>query len=61
VASATSLEVTTSLSHAQAHPKDVSPFQADDDHRFDLQWQSPTGATITFHEGAVDEAGANFL
>ena len=32
----------------------TAPFEADDDHRFDLQWQSPTGATITLHAGAVN-------
>ena len=30
----------------------TAPFEDDDDHRFDLQWQSPTGATITLHAGA---------
>ena len=29
----------------------TAPFEADDDHRFDLQWQSPTGARITLHNG----------
>ena len=32
----------------------TGPFEADDDHRFDLQWQSPTGTTITLHAGAVN-------
>jgi hypothetical protein len=32
----------------------TAPFEADDDHRFDLQWQSPTGATITLHAGVVN-------
>ena len=32
----------------------TAPFEADDDHRFDLQWQSPTGAKITLHAGAVN-------
>jgi hypothetical protein len=32
----------------------TGPFEADDDHRFDLQWKSPTGATITLHQGAVN-------
>ena len=32
----------------------TAPFEADDDHRFDLQWKSPTGATITLHAGAVN-------
>lgn len=32
----------------------TAPFEADDDHRFVLQWQSPTGATITLHAGAVN-------
>ena len=32
----------------------TAPFEADDDHRFDLQWKSPTGASITLHAGAVN-------
>ena len=32
----------------------TAPFEADDDHRFDLQWQSPTGARITLHKGVVN-------
>ena len=32
----------------------TGPFEADDDHRFDLQWRSPTGATIRLHAGAVN-------
>jgi hypothetical protein len=32
----------------------TAAFEADDDHRFDLQWQSPTGATITLHAGVVN-------
>lgn len=32
----------------------TAPFEADDDHRFDLQWQSPTGAPITLHAGVVN-------
>jgi len=32
----------------------TAPFEADDDHRFNIQWQSPTGATIRLHAGAVN-------
>jgi hypothetical protein len=32
----------------------TAPFEADDDHRFDIQWQSPTGSPITLHAGAVN-------
>jgi hypothetical protein len=32
----------------------TGPFEADDDHRFVLQWQSPTGASVTLHAGAVN-------
>ncbi len=32
----------------------TGPFEADDDHRFDLQWQSPSGSTIRLHGGAVN-------
>ena len=32
----------------------TGPFEADDDHRFDLQWKSPTGAAITLHAGSVN-------
>jgi hypothetical protein len=32
----------------------TAPFEADDDHRFEIQWQSPTGATITLHSGVVN-------
>ena len=32
----------------------TGPFEADDDHRFDLQWQSPSGSTIRLHRGAVN-------
>lgn len=32
----------------------TAPFEDDDDHRFDIQWQSPTGAPITLHSGVVN-------
>jgi len=32
----------------------TAPFEADDDHRFDIQWQSPTGAPIKLHAGVVN-------
>jgi hypothetical protein len=32
----------------------TGPFEADDDHRFEIQWQSPTGAPITLHSGVVN-------
>jgi hypothetical protein len=32
----------------------TGPFEANDNHRFDVQWQSPTGAPVTLHAGAVN-------
>ena len=32
----------------------TGPFEADDTHRFDIQWQSPTGAPVTLQRGALD-------
>jgi hypothetical protein len=32
----------------------TAAFEADDDHRFNIQWQSPTGATVTLHSGAAN-------
>jgi hypothetical protein len=32
----------------------TAAFEADDDHRFNLQWQSPTGIPITLHRRAVN-------
>jgi hypothetical protein len=30
------------------------PFEADDTHRFDIQWQSQTGAPVTLRRGALN-------
>jgi hypothetical protein len=32
----------------------TGPFEADDTHRFDIQWQSPSGSPVTLHAGAVN-------
>jgi hypothetical protein len=32
----------------------TAPFEADDDHRFNLQWRSPTGAEVTLRRGALN-------
>jgi hypothetical protein len=32
----------------------TGPFEANDTHRFDLQWRSPSGAPVTLHAGAVN-------
>jgi hypothetical protein len=32
----------------------TGPFEANDNHRFDLQWRSPSGATATLHRGAMN-------
>ena len=32
----------------------TAPFEADDDHRFSLQWRSPTGAAVTLRRGAFN-------
>ena len=32
----------------------TAPFEADDDHRFNLQWRSPTGADVTLRRGALN-------
>jgi hypothetical protein len=32
----------------------TGPFEADDTHRFAIQWQSPTGAPITLHRGIAN-------
>jgi hypothetical protein len=32
----------------------TGPFEADDTHRFDIQWQSPTGVQLTLHRGAAN-------
>jgi hypothetical protein len=32
----------------------TGPFNADDTHRFNVQWRSPTGAQVTMHQGAIN-------
>jgi hypothetical protein len=32
----------------------TAPFEADDTHRFNVQWRSPTGATVTLRRGALN-------
>lgn len=32
----------------------TGPFEADDTHRFDVQWRSPTGAPVTMQQGALN-------
>lgn len=32
----------------------TAPFEADDTHRFDVQWRSPTGAALTLRRGALN-------
>lgn len=32
----------------------TGPFEANDNHRFDLQWRSPSGGTATLHRGAMN-------
>jgi len=32
----------------------TGPFEANDNHRFDIQWQSQNGAPVTLHAGAVN-------
>jgi hypothetical protein len=32
----------------------TAPFEANDNHRFDIQWQSRSGAPVTLHAGAVN-------
>jgi hypothetical protein len=32
----------------------TGPFEANDNHRFDIQWQSQSGAPVTLHAGAVN-------
>ena len=32
----------------------TGPFEADDTHRFNVQWRSPTGAQVTMHQGAIN-------
>jgi hypothetical protein len=33
---------------------DTGPFEADDTHRFDIQWQSPEGAPVTLRRGMLN-------
>jgi hypothetical protein len=32
----------------------TGPFEADDTHQFNIQWQSPTGASVTLRRGALN-------
>jgi hypothetical protein len=32
----------------------TAPFEADDTHRFNVQWRSPSGARVTLQSGALD-------
>jgi hypothetical protein len=32
----------------------TGPFEADDTHRFNVQWRSPSGARVTMHQGAIN-------
>jgi hypothetical protein len=32
----------------------TGPFEADDTHRFNVQWRSPSGAQVTMHQGALN-------
>jgi hypothetical protein len=32
----------------------TAPFEADDSHRFDVQWRSPTGAPVTLRRGVLN-------
>jgi hypothetical protein len=32
----------------------TAPFEADDTHRFDVQWRSPTGTTVTLRRGVLN-------
>jgi hypothetical protein len=32
----------------------TGPFEADDTHRFDVQWRSPSGAPVTLRHGALN-------
>ena len=32
----------------------TAPFEADDTHRFNVQWRSPTGATVTLQHGVLN-------
>jgi hypothetical protein len=41
-------------SFSYAFVANTAPFEADDTHRFDIQWRSPAGARITFQHGALN-------
>ena len=43
---------TESFSYTFVHR--TAPFEADDTHRFDVQWRSPTGAAVTLRRGALN-------
>jgi hypothetical protein len=32
----------------------TGPFEANDNHRFNVQWSSPSGAQVTMHQGAMN-------
>jgi hypothetical protein len=40
-------------SFSYAFVGNTAPFEADDTHRFTVQWRSPSGAPVTLHEGAL--------
>jgi hypothetical protein len=37
-----------------AFVQSVHPFEADDTHRFDVQWRSATGAPVTLRQGMLN-------
>jgi hypothetical protein len=41
-------------SFAYSFVANTGPFEADDTHRFDIQWRSPSGAPVTLHNGALN-------
>jgi hypothetical protein len=43
-----------SESFAYTFVANTGPFEADDTHRFDIQWRSPSGAGVTLHSGALN-------
>jgi hypothetical protein len=45
---------THSTSFSFTYTAVVGPFEGLDDHSFDVQWRSPTGAPVTFRHGDVD-------
>jgi hypothetical protein len=32
----------------------TGPFEANDNHLFNVQWRSPSGAQVTMHQGAIN-------